>query len=54
MKNIVARLFAFASLLLIASLPANAGSGTIKYKPGALQAALANGETILVHYKSTW
>lgn len=42
--------------LLLATLPtvAQANSGTINYTPGALKAAIAKGQTVLVDYKATW
>jgi hypothetical protein len=48
---------AMVALLLAMSttcLPAYAGSDTVAYKPGVIEQAAANGETVLLHYKSTW
>ncbi|MFV0295154.1 MAG: hypothetical protein ACK5JT_03435 [Hyphomicrobiaceae bacterium] len=46
----MAVLFAFA----VARTAAYAGTDTIAYQPGVIKAALAKGETVLIHYKSTW
>ena len=53
MKSIVTGLLALAWLLAI-PLAALAGPGTVAFKPGKLKAAVARGETVLLHYKSTW
>ena len=45
---------ALAWLVMVVPFAAQAGTGTIAYKPGALKAAIAKGETVLLHYKSTW
>lgn len=54
MKSILTGLFAFACVLATGVFQAQAGSGTIAYKPGAVKAAVAKGQTVLIHYKSTW
>ena len=33
---------------------AQAGQGWVAYQPGVVKAALANGGTALLFYKSTW
>ncbi len=45
---------ALAWLALAASTGAQANDGMIPFKPGALKAAAQKGETVLLHYKSTW
>ena len=45
---------ALAWLALTASPGAWANEEMTPYKPGALKAAAENGETVLLHYKSTW
>ncbi len=54
LKTILSRLLALAWLVVALPMAADAGSGTVNYKPGAIKAAVARGETVLVHYKSTW
>ena len=54
MRNFVAGLVALMLMIVTGHMPAKAGSDTITYKPGAVQAAIAKGETVLIHYKSTW
>ena len=53
MKNLLSGLLALAWLVTI-PLAASAGPGTVSFKPGKLKAAVAKGETVLLHYKSTW
>ncbi len=43
-----------AWLVLVVPIGAHANSGMIAYKPGAIKAAVAKGQTVLIHYKSTW
>ena len=52
--NFMIRLLAVACMTAIVSMSAQAQSGTVSFKPGALKAAIADGKTVLVHYKSTW
>ena len=47
-------LMALALLVMLVPVGSSAGTGTVAYKPGALKAAIAKGETVLLHYKSTW
>ncbi len=54
MRNLLSGLFALMLMLVTAHAPATAGSDTVAYQPGAVQAAVAKGETVLLHYKSTW
>jgi hypothetical protein len=41
-------------MMMTARVPATAGSDTVTYQPGLVKAAIAKGETVLIHYKSTW
>lgn len=41
-------------MIATATGAAIAGSDTVAYKPGVIKAAIAKGETVLIHYKSTW
>ena len=45
-------LLALTWLAMLVPMAAEAKSTT--FKPGALEAAIAKGETVLLHYKSTW
>lgn len=54
MRNLLSGLFALILMLATAHAPATAGSDTVTYQPGAVQAAIAKGETVLIHYKSNW
>jgi len=47
-------LLALAWLVVMIPLSAQAGEGMVAFKPGKLKAAIAKGETVLLHYKSTW
>jgi hypothetical protein len=52
--KILSGLFALAWIAIMPMAMAHAGDGTIPYEPGALKAAIAKGDTVLLHYKSTW
>ncbi len=54
MKNLVSGMLALAWFVMLIPVAAQAGPGTVNYKPGALRAAIAKGETVLLFYKSTW
>jgi len=41
-------------MLALAALPSQANEGFVAYEPGAVKAAVERGETVLLHYKSTW
>ena len=43
-----------AWVVLAVPMAAYADGGTVAYKPGALKAAIEQGKTVLLHYKSTW
>ena len=47
-------LFAVAWLVLIVPTATLAGPDTEPYLDGDVEEAIASGETILLHYKSTW
>lgn len=53
MRKFLSGLMALALLVSLIPVAATA-AGSVTYKPGALKAAIANGETVLLHYKSTW
>jgi hypothetical protein len=53
LRSILSGIMALAWFAL-AALPAHANDGFIAYKPGDIKAAIARGETVLLHYKSTW
>ena len=53
-RNTISGLLALAWLLLAAPVSAQAGQETVLYKPGLLKAAIEKGETVFLHYKSTW
>lgn len=52
MRNILSGLLALAMIVMLA--PASADARSTTFKPGALKAAVKAGETVLLHYKSTW
>lgn len=54
MRNILSGLLALAWLAVVVPVAAQAGTGTTPYKPGVIKAAVAKGEVVLLHYKSTW
>ena len=54
MKQLMTGFFALAWLALIIPMAANAGSDTEPYLEGDVKEAIASGETVLLHYKSTW
>jgi hypothetical protein len=47
-------LLALACMAMFVPMSAQAQGGTVNFKPGALKAAIADGKTVLLHYKSTW
>lgn len=52
MTKLMTGLLALAWLIAIPF--AAQANGIVNYKPGALEAALGRGESVLLHYKSTW
>ena len=43
-----------AVMAIAAAAPTVAGEDTVQYKPDLVQAAIAKGAPVLLHYKSTW
>ena len=54
MRKLIAGVLALAWVALAMPLSAHAEGGEVVYKPGALKAAIEQGKTVLLHYKSTW
>ena len=54
LKKLSSGLMALALFAITLPFAAQAGNGTVAFKPGALKAAIERGETVLLHYKSTW
>ncbi|MEM6495294.1 MAG: hypothetical protein AAF709_01065 [Pseudomonadota bacterium] len=54
MKKLLSGLIALALFAITLPFAAHAGNGTVAFKPGVLKAAIGRGETVLLHYKSTW
>ena len=54
MKKLITGVLALAWLTLMIPIAAIAGSDTEPYLDGDVKEAIANGETVLLHYKSTW
>ena len=54
LRNLVSGMLALAWFVMLVPMAAQAGPGTVNYKPGALKAAIAKGQTVLLFYKSTW
>lgn len=50
MKRFATGLLALTGMAMAAS----AGEGTQQYSAGPVEAAIAKGDTVLLHYKSTW
>lgn len=54
LTNLITGIFAFALLALVIPMGASAGSDTEPYPEGDVKEAIASGETVFLHYKSTW
>ena len=54
LDKLMSGLIALALFAITIPFAAYAGDGTVAFKPGALKAAIGRGETVLLHYKSTW
>jgi hypothetical protein len=54
LKRFATGLLALTGMAMAASAPAAAGEGTQQYSAGPVEAAIAKGDTVLLHYKSTW
>ena len=50
----ITRILALAWLVLVVPIAASAGTDTEPYLDGDVKEAIASGETVLLHYKSTW
>ena len=54
MKKFMLGIAALSLLLVAAPITAQAGTGYAIYKPGLIKSAIANGETVLLAYLSSW
>ncbi|MFM9942547.1 MAG: hypothetical protein ACKVP7_23965 [Hyphomicrobiaceae bacterium] len=54
MRKTVSGMMALLLTIFVVHAPANAGSDTVAYKAGVIEAAVTKGESVLLHYKSTW
>ena len=54
MKKFMLGIVALSLLLVAAPITAKAGTGYAIYKPGLIKLAIANGETVLLAYLSSW
>ena len=54
MKNLIVKIVTLSLLLVAAPMAAQAGTGYAIYKPGIVKSAIANGETVLLAYLSSW
>ena len=54
MKKFMLGIVALSLLLVAAPITAQAGTGYAIYKPGIVKSAIANGETVLLAYLSSW
>ena len=54
MKRTMSGLLALAWLMILVPMPAPAGEGVVSYTPGAVEAAINRGETVLIDYKAWW
>ncbi len=54
MRKIMLGIVTLSLLLAAAPMAAQAETGYTIYKPGLVKSAIANGETILLAYLSSW
>ncbi len=54
MKKFMLGIVTLSLLLVAAPMAAQAGTGYAIYKPGIVKSAIANGETVLLAYLSSW
>ena len=54
MKKLLSGLLALALLGFAVPMAAQAGAGSVAYKPGMVKAVVAKGQMALLFYKSTW
>jgi len=54
MKKFMLGIVTLSLLLVTAPMAAQAGTGYAMYKPGIVKSAIANGQTVLLTYLSSW
>ena len=54
MKKFMLKIAALSLLLVSAPMAAQAEKGWTTFKPGLVKSAIANGETVLLGYLSSW
>ena len=54
MKNLIVKIATLSLLLEAAPMAAQAETGWTIYKPGIVKSAVANGETVLLGYLTSW
>ena len=54
MKKFMLGIVTLSLLLVAAPMAAQGGTGYAIYKPGLVKSAIANGETVLLAYLSSW
>jgi hypothetical protein len=54
MKKFMLKIAALSLLLVSAPMAAQAENGWTTFKPGLVKSAIANGETVLLGYLSSW
>jgi len=54
MKSMLSGLIALAWFASMVPITAQAGEGIVTYTPGAIEAAVSRGETVLIDYKAEW
>ena len=54
MKRHIVKIFILALLLVATPMVGQAKDGWTIYKPGLVKSAIANGETIVLGYLSSW
>jgi hypothetical protein len=54
MKKLMFKIATLSLLLAAAPMPAQAETGWTIYKPGLVESAIGNDETVLLGYLSSW
>jgi len=54
MKKLILKIATLTLLLLAVPMSVQAGTAYAMYKPGLVKSAIANGETVLLAYLSSW
>ena len=54
MKKFILKIATLSLLLVATPMAAQAETGWIIYEPGLVKSAIANGETVLLGYLSSW